>query len=328
MDLEWHQLDLRYERLRRRSPNRERLLLGSLAQVGQQLPIVVVTDESTQQYVVIDGYKRIRSLKKLKHDTVRATTWSIGECEALMLERLMRPKEGDGPLEQGWLLKELQDRFTLTMEELSKRFDKSKSWVSRRLSLVVQLPETLQARVRNGEVCPHAAMKYLVPLARANVTAAEILAQVAAAQRLSSRQVGELYAGWTSGSTKTKQLIESDPMLYLRAKQEAQGGSQTAAGLASQNLVRDLDALGGIAKRIRTHLKQGRWQSLLEAERVDVTRAVSRARNEVDSTWDRFELEDVHVATRRTGSNTGTSQERLRDTSDSQDVESIPRCGS
>ena len=42
MELELHQLRLHYERLRKRHPARERQLLRSLAETGQQLPIVVV----------------------------------------------------------------------------------------------------------------------------------------------------------------------------------------------------------------------------------------------------------------------------------------------
>ena len=45
MELEFHQLDRRYETLRRRSPERERRLLASLAEHGQQAPIIVVVDE-------------------------------------------------------------------------------------------------------------------------------------------------------------------------------------------------------------------------------------------------------------------------------------------
>ena len=41
-DLEFHQLDLRYEGLRVRRPERERRLLASLAERGQQVPIVVI----------------------------------------------------------------------------------------------------------------------------------------------------------------------------------------------------------------------------------------------------------------------------------------------
>ena len=41
MELEFHQLALRYERLKVVRPEPERRLLASLAEVGQQVPIVV-----------------------------------------------------------------------------------------------------------------------------------------------------------------------------------------------------------------------------------------------------------------------------------------------
>ena len=42
MELEFHQLDLRYESLRVHKPDREGRLLRSLAEKGQQLPIVFI----------------------------------------------------------------------------------------------------------------------------------------------------------------------------------------------------------------------------------------------------------------------------------------------
>jgi DNA replication protein DnaC len=72
MDLEFHQLDLRYVELRGRSPARERRLLSSLAEVGQQAPIVVVSPVSSGRNVVIDGYKRVCLLRRLGQDMVRA----------------------------------------------------------------------------------------------------------------------------------------------------------------------------------------------------------------------------------------------------------------
>ena len=128
MDLEFHQLDLRYERLRRRNPRRERLLLASVAETGQQLPVVVVEGGDEGRWVLIDGYKRVRALRRLARDTVRATAWVVSEAEALLLDRLMRTAESEGALEQGWLLRELHQRFGFSCEELARRFDKSKSW--------------------------------------------------------------------------------------------------------------------------------------------------------------------------------------------------------
>mgnify|MGYP000267861517 CR=1 FL=1 len=61
----------------------------------------------------------------------------------------------DDAFEQGWLLRELQGRFSISQEDLARRFDRSVSWVSRRLALVRELPDTVQERVRSGEVVAH-----------------------------------------------------------------------------------------------------------------------------------------------------------------------------
>jgi hypothetical protein len=60
MQLEFHQLDRRWEHLRAREPHRQRRLLASLAASGQQTPIVVIASpDHPQRYLVIDGHKRI-----------------------------------------------------------------------------------------------------------------------------------------------------------------------------------------------------------------------------------------------------------------------------
>ena len=54
MQLEFHQLERRWEHLRVRHPGRQRRLLASLAESGQQTPIVVVAaEDQADRYVVI-----------------------------------------------------------------------------------------------------------------------------------------------------------------------------------------------------------------------------------------------------------------------------------
>jgi ParB/RepB/Spo0J family partition protein len=166
MDLEHHQLDLRYERLRVRRPDKERQLLSSMSEHGQQAPIVVVAGASDGCYVVVDGHKRVRAARRLGQDTLRATVWPMEEAEALLLSRSLRAVEAESALEQGWLLAELQSSFGFGQEVLAQRFGRSQSWVSRRLALVSELPEAVQDEVRRGRIGAHAAMKHLVPMAR------------------------------------------------------------------------------------------------------------------------------------------------------------------
>ena len=79
LDLEWHQLDRRYEELRLRHPERERRLLASLAENAQQVPIVVVALSDSSRYLVIDGFQRLRALERLGQDTVKAVIWDLDE---------------------------------------------------------------------------------------------------------------------------------------------------------------------------------------------------------------------------------------------------------
>lgn len=285
MDIELHQLDLRYQDLRKRHPQRERQLLASLAEVGQQLPIVGVMAQG--RFVVIDGYKRVRALKRLARDTVRATPWDIEEAEALLLERLMR-RAGEDALEQAWLLVEMHQRFGLSCDELARRFDRSKSWISRRLALVRELPATIQEQVRSGAIAAHAAMKYLVPLARGNAVVAEQLAAAVAPLKLSTRQVGQLYSGWQEGTQRTRELILTHPEVYLRAQQDVQRVSlQSPIGL----LVAELGSLAGIARRARKRVEPGFFAGLTAAERGELDGAIEQTRRDTDRLFQRFTQE-------------------------------------
>jgi ParB/RepB/Spo0J family partition protein len=284
MELELHQLELRYERLRKRAAAGERALLGSLVEHGQQLPIVVVGEQT--RFIVIDGYKRVRALRRLARDTVRASAWQLPELEALLLERQLRCASEDA-LDQAWLLAELQERFGLSLEALAQRFERSKSWVSRRLGLLQALPVSIQDQVRAGELAAHAAMKYLLPLARANAPAAMQLAAAIAPLKLTSRQVGALYGGWQSGTQRTRELIVERPQVYL----QAQSATMPASPTASERWLHDLGAIAGIARRARRTLEGGLLQQLFEQERGEVEQGFARMRAEMQRLFNRFDLE-------------------------------------
>lgn len=288
MQLERHQLELRYQALRRRDQRRERQLVASLAEYGQQQPIVVVRRDD--RWVVIDGYKRVRGLHRLARDTVWALQWELDEPAALMLEQLMRSDDGQDPLQQGWLLQELSERFRLSIAELGQRFDKSGSWVSRRLGLIKSLPAEIQDAVRTGRIAPHAAMKYLIPLARANSSAAVALATAIAPLRLSTRQVGVLYGGWLQGTDKSRELILSDPQLFLRVHEQAMAEVRAKASEANR-LVQDFETVAMVAARARRRLARGQWQQLMKADRQAARVALQRAKAECDALFARMDKE-------------------------------------
>jgi len=288
VEVELHQLLLRYERLRKCHPRAERALLASLAEIGQQTPVVVVAN--AERFVLIDGYKRVRALRRLARDVVLATRWELEEVEALLLERGLRRGSEDA-LDQAWLLGELQERFGYSLEELARRFEHSKSWVSGRLALIQTLPGPIQDQVRLGALSAHAAMKYLVPMVRTDIEIATRFATAILPLKPTTREVAALYAGWQSGTTRTRELILENPKVYLEAK----AASEPPPPSTTQRFLNDLGALGGIARRALRALQEGLWQQLLESERLEVHQAFARAKAELERLFQRIDLEYGHA---------------------------------
>ena len=196
MQLEFHQLDQRWEHLRVRPAAQQRQLMASLAEAGQQTPIVVVASEDRDgRYLVIDGHKRIAALRQLGRDTVDATVWPMSAAEALLLDRSLRFSRQESALEQGWLLAEMEQRFRYSLEELARRFDRRVSWVARRLALVELLPATIQQQVREGKIAAQLAMKYLVPIARVSAEDCERMGAVWVTHHCDTRQAATALYG-------------------------------------------------------------------------------------------------------------------------------------
>jgi len=302
MKLEFHQLDRRYEHLRVRNPQRQRQLLASLAALGQQTPIVVVSiPEKPDRYLVIDGYKRVAGLQQLGRDTVEAVVWPMSEADALVLDRSMRFSEQETPLEQGWLLAELERRFGYSLEDLARRFNRSVSWVSRRLALVEQLPETVQQRVRAGEISAHVAMKYLAPVARANPNDCQRMADAFSKHHFSSRQAGELYAAWRDASTSIRQRILDSPELFLKAHQQVSPQPPSPA----DELLRDLTMVLAITQRASRRL--ARAAPLMgHAEFEAAERKIECAVRDLAHLSERIEKEHEHVEPKSTDHDSGT----------------------
>lgn len=250
MQLEFHQLDRRWEHLRVRHPARQRRLLASLADSGQQTPIVVVAAEDhADRYVVIDGYKRIAALEQLGRDTVEAVVWPMTEVAAVLLERSLRLSEHETALEVGWLLAELEQRFGYDLDELARRFDRSPSWVSRRLALVEVLPEAIQQQVREGKVPAQVAMKFLVPVARQNLDDCQRMAAIFSQHHCDSREASQLYAAWRQGSAAIRKRVLDAPELFFKTQRR----EKAPAGPAAE-LLRDLEMVAAIVNRAQRRL--------------------------------------------------------------------------
>lgn len=325
MQLEFHQLDRRWEHLRVRHPARQRRLLASLAESGQQTPIVVVAAEGqVDRYVVIDGYKRIAALEQLGRDTVEAVVWPMSEAAAVLLDRSLRLSEHETALEVGWLLAELGRRFGYGLDELARRFDRSVSWVSRRLALVEVLPEGIQQQVREGQVLAQVAMKFLVPVARQSLADCQRLAAIFTRHHSDSREAGQLYAAWRQGSAAIRKRILDAPELFLKTQRQ-----ETAPAGPAAELLRDLEMVAAIVNRAQRRLSGAAVVELDRQQCEAARRQIERIQNQLRRIDERTlpEEEPHHVEPCATDDDSGTARTRSEQTGDRAGAGDLPRGG-
>jgi ParB family transcriptional regulator, chromosome partitioning protein len=324
MQLELHQLERRWEHLRVRHPARQRRLLASLAESGQQTPIVVVAAEShADRYIVIDGYKRIAALEQLGRDTVEAVVWPMNEAAAVLLDRSLRLSEHETALEVGWLLADMEQRFGYSLEELARRFDRSVTWISRRLALVELLPETIQQQVREGKITAQVAMKFLVPVARQSLEDCQRMAAIFAEHHCDTREAGQLYAAWRRGSAAIRKRILEDPALFFKVQRQ----EKAPAGIAAE-LIRDLEMVTAIVNRAHRRLGGAEALELDHQQSAAARQQIERIERQLQRIDEKLLPEQApHVEPSTTHHDSGVAHAGSSETGDRAGAGDFP-CGS
>ena len=282
-----------------------------MAEAGQQTPIIVI--QQADQYLVIDGHQRIAALRQLRRDTVEVLVLdnTMSEAEALLFVHSLRSNsEPETALEQGWLLAEMEEKHGYTIEELARHFDRSATWVARRLALVDTLPEAVQQQVREGHIAAQIAMRYLAPVARISVEHCQQMAQVFTQKHWTTRQAALLYNAWRNARTKqTRERILAEPELFL--KTQAQQREPTKATLES-----DLNQIAAIARRMLDCAEQATPNSAVIQSKIQHATRLLRQLGERIEGQDTKDAEPI-----ATHNDLGTTREGYEQTRDCEAAE-------
>lgn len=248
VELEIDSLDLRYGKLRARRPTLEKRLMASMEEAGQQSPVIVVAGEEPGRWVLIEGRKRVRALKRLKAEAVNAVVWELAPCEALISAYQLQDGSGYNALEEGWLVWELVRGSGLTLAEVGRRLERSKAWVSGRLGLVEGLPERVLEGVQSGKIGAYVATRYLLPFARANASDCEKLAEKIMEHEFRSRDVEALCRYYAAAGANSRSRMVEEPARFLAAFKEARKGAMDLRLSEAENrCVKNLELIGNVA---------------------------------------------------------------------------------
>ncbi|MBA2322332.1 MAG: ParB N-terminal domain-containing protein [Deltaproteobacteria bacterium] len=319
MEIEIVHLDRRHAGLRIADPARLAHLVGSLARHGQQSPVLLVKVED--RTVLVDGYLRVTALTDLGRDLVDAVVLDhVDEVGALLLRHRLQARRSTA-LEDGWLLIELLEVHHRTQADLATVLQKSTSWVSRRLALARALPALVQEAVRVGSMPPHAAMKFLVPLARANAADCEAVVVALGHQRVTTREIERLYLAWRRGDPEQRARIISNPRLFLKVEAELE--VPPVAPDETSALVDDLEGVAGLCRRARKRLRTGVLERASASERAPVAAAWRETREALRTLAARMDAEEFDGRPRDTHRDPAAGQRRPQPSPDREDVEGV-----
>jgi ParB family transcriptional regulator, chromosome partitioning protein len=233
LDLDLHRLDLRFAAARVAEPLAVERIARSIERGGQIVPCVAVADPPVEvlqgeRLVLIDGYRRIAALRRLGRDTARVECWACDLAEA-MLGVLAR---GQGrpwtAIEEALLVRELVAGLGLSQHAVARRSARDVSWVSRRLQLLVGLPDAVLVAVIEGRLSSWAASRVVAPLARANSAHAERLVKALSDEPLNTRALRTWFDHYQKAGHLARERLVEHPHLFLAALEESneQGTSE------------------------------------------------------------------------------------------------------
>ena len=242
MELELGQLDLRYGSLYARERRGEGQAVAAVS-AEHAGPVVVVREGD--RWVVVEGFATVRARHRLKHDTVEATVWETGSARGLALRERLRRGRRPSAVEEGWLVTHLAQTEGWSPEEIGHWTGRPPGWVRSREEVVKQLPESVQERVRRGEIDGAVASGPLLSLSRSSQRASEGLGDAIAGKGLSRPQVSDVVDAWRRADAEGRERLLANPVLYVKARQAHPGG---------QELLKNGRALLASARRLETEM--------------------------------------------------------------------------
>ena len=229
MSVEHHCLQLRYAHLRAQNSRTLEMLTASIEQYGQLVPVIIVPEEEVHQWVLIDGYYRVKALKRLGKDTIEAEVWNCSIEEALM--RMLRNYSTHTPgiLEEALVLHELHSHCGLSQQELAAQIGRKQSWISGRLSLVENLPDSIVDVLSEGTLSLWVCVRILAPIARAIPEHAQWLLSYILKHPHSTREMQSFYDHYQGSNAQVRARMVKDPGLFFKAQKLMATNAQTTA---------------------------------------------------------------------------------------------------
>ena len=255
-------LNLRYEGYRLRDDAREARLRASIAGRGIEVPLVGV--DASDDRLLLDGFKRWRSAKKLGLNVVPYV--SLGADEALGILSLMRAATDRALslLEEARFIGDLLTVHNLSLPEVAQRLSRSKAWVSMRKQLLEAMSPAIQELLFRGTFPVYCYMYTLRPFRRMNGVSQEALERfmkAVAGQRRSVRDIELLAQAYFRGPASLREAIQAGKLNWSLEQLKSVPEDREGCKEFERLLLGDMDSLQRLLQRVMLKCEDPRLQS-------------------------------------------------------------------
>ncbi len=189
-------------------------LVSSIKEAGLLEPIVV--SPTKEAYIILSGHYRIRAVRRLKWKQVLCRVVECDDrlaaiiyCTSNLLTRKL------SAMEEAYMFSRLISEENFSMAEIGKLWGRSKSWVSRRLSLLTHLDGKMKKELAQGFLPPRVAQE-LARLPQGNEQTRVL--KLIRRENLSKDTAAELVSWWLKAGENERKLVEQKGFLNNTAE--------------------------------------------------------------------------------------------------------------
>ncbi len=214
-NVEISSFDLRYESYRMRDKKAERAILCSISENGIRDPLEGVDTRCGR--ILLNGFKRYRCAKKLGIGIVPYSC--LGDDEVMGIIKLLSVSNARGLniLEQAKLIDDLRNIHHMSVLEIARSLERSKSWVSMRLGIMGKMSDSVRQRIFKGEFPVYSYMYTLRRFIRMNCAQRGEIDEfigLVCGKNLSIRAIERLAYGYFKGPDDFRQYIKKGNILW------------------------------------------------------------------------------------------------------------------
>ncbi|MCK4423480.1 MAG: chromosome partitioning protein ParB [Candidatus Omnitrophica bacterium] len=263
-EVEINQIDTRFEELRLKDREAEKVLLSSILEQGIRDPLQCVV-KPEERLILLDGFKRLRCAVKLKIAIVPVVSAGNNETDAILGLLRSSTAKGLSILEQSALVDELNRSYGLSIPEIARHLERSRAWVSVRLGLMDNMSSVVKEAVFSGRFPARSYMYTLRSVTRVTkIKKSDIDRFVTAVsgKGLSIRAIEALAQGFFYGGTNIREQIQGGNLDWTlkRLLQETKKDTDSVSEPELKTL-KDLKLAHGCLNRIPYQLKDSRLKS-------------------------------------------------------------------